>query len=572
MPELRFDTFYRYADLTAILHDFAAKYPSLCRVQSIGKSYEGRDLWLVTLTNAATGPDTDKPAFWVDANIHATEVSPSSCALYAVNKLLGGYTADPQITRLLDTRALYVVPRFNPDGAELFLDERHRRVRSSVRPYPRLDAQDGLYEADVDGDGRLLTMRVRDPNGAWQPHPGEPRLMIPREPDSANDGGPFYRLLPEGLIRNHDGVMIKVAPALEGLDLNRNFPWEWALESDQAGAGPYPTSEPEVRAVVQFIVDHPNICGAVTFHTYSGVYLRPYSNQPDDAFPPSDLRVYKELGRHATRLTGYPAISIYHDFRYNPREFIKGVFDEWMYDHLGVFALTCELWSPLQQAGIEFKPEQKNAIIDWYTQGHPVEDDLKLLKWSDEQLGGRGYVNWYAVQHPQLGEVEFGGWNAELMWRNPPLPLLEKEIAPHADFILFHALTSPLLEFQNVAVSLVGKDAYYLRAVVQNIGWLPTNISAKAAEKKLVRPVEVTLALPEGATLVSGQLKTEVGQLAGRALKQSVFWNVDPTDDRAKVEWVVNAPAGGEVTITAAHQRAGKIARTLTLGEQNVTR
>jgi murein tripeptide amidase MpaA len=567
MPELRFDTFYRYADLTASLNDLAARYPGLCRVQSIGKSYEGRDIWLVTLTNTATGADTDKPAFWVDANIHATEVSPSSCALYAIHKLLTGYNADGQMTRLLNTRTLYIVPRFNPDGAELFLDDRYRRIRSSTRPYPRLDPQDGLYEADVDGDGRLLTMRVRDPNGAWRPYPGDPRLMVPRAPDSANDGGPFYRLLPEGLIRNHDGVTIKVAPAVEGLDLNRNFPWEWALESEQAGAGPYPTSEPEVRAVVQFIVDHPNICGALTFHTYSGVYLRPYSNQPDDAFPPADLRVYKELGKHATRLTGYPTISIYHDFRYNPKQFIKGVFDEWMYDHLGVFSFTCELWSPLRQAGIEFKPEQKNAIIDWYTQGHPVEDDLKLLKWNDEQLGGRGYVNWYPVRHPQLGEVELGGWNSDVAWRNPPLHLLEKEIAPHADFILFHALTSPLLEFNEVSVTPLGGNTHHIRAIVQNTGWLPTNVSAKAAEKKLVRPVEVTLTLPEGATLVSGQLKTEVGQLAGRALKQSVFWNADPTDDRAKVEWVVKAPLGSALTITAAHQRAGKISRTVPLGE-----
>ncbi len=567
MPELKFDTYYRYADLTAILQDFAERFPALCRVTSIGKSYEGREVWLVTLTNTATGPDTDKPAFWVDANIHATEVSPSACALYTINKVLTGYGSDEQITRLLDTRALYLVPRFNPDGAELFLDERHRRVRSSTRPYPRLDHQDGLYEADVDGDGRLLTMRIKDPNGAWQAHPDDPRLMVPRDPASPNSGGPFYRLLPEGLIRNHDGVTIKVAPPLEGLDLNRNFPWEWTFESEQHGAGPYPTSEPEVRAVVQFIVDHPNITGGVTFHTFSGVYLRAYSNQNDDTFPPPDLRVWKEIGKHATRLTGYPAISIYHDFRYTPKEFIKGVFGDWLYDHLGVFAWACELWSPQRQAGIDLnKPGVSNQYIDWF-KDHPVEDDLKLLKWNDEQLGGKGYVEWYPIQHPQLGEVELGGWNNDVAWRNPPPHLLEKEIAPHADFILFHALISPLLEFNAVTVTPVGEGAHHIRAIVQNTGWLPTNITARAAEKKLVRPLEITLTLPPegGATLVSGQLKTEAGQLAGRALKTTTFWNSDPTDDRAKVEWVVKASAGSAVTITAEHQRAGKLTRIVTL-------
>ncbi len=567
MPELRFDTYYRYSDLTAILHDLAERFPALCKVSSIGKSYEGRDIWLATLTHTASGPDADKPAFWVDANIHATEVSPSACALYAIHKILNGYGADPQSTRLLDTRVLYIAPRMNPDGAELFLDQRHRRVRSSVRPYPRLDEQDGLYEADVDGDGRLLTMRVRDPNGPWKLHPDEPRLLVPRAPDDDPQAGPYYRQLPEGLIRNYDGVTIKLSPELEGLDLNRNFPLEWTFESEQIGAGPYPTSEPEVRAVVQFIVDHPNITGGISFHTFSGVYLRPYGTHPDEHFNAEDLWRFQEIGKHATRFTGYPAVSVFHDFKYHPKQTIKGVFDDWMYDHLGVYAWTCELWSPQQQAGIDLtkRPDGKGSqYIEWY-RDHPIEDDLKLLKWNDEQLEGRGFINWYTAQHPQLGEVELGGWDDDYCWRNPPPPRLEKEIAPHADFIVFHALISPRLEFKEITVMPVGEGAFHIRALVQNTGWLPTHVTDRAKEKKLIRPLEVEIALPEGAALVSGERKVEAGQLAGRALKNTTYWNSDPTDDRAKVEWVVRAPQGSAVTITAVHQRAGKISRTVAL-------
>jgi hypothetical protein len=58
-----------------------ATYPNLCRVESMGQSYEGRDIWVMTVTNFTTGPDNEKPAYWVDGNIHATEVSPSSAAL-----------------------------------------------------------------------------------------------------------------------------------------------------------------------------------------------------------------------------------------------------------------------------------------------------------------------------------------------------------------------------------------------------------------------------------------------------------------------------------------------------------
>jgi murein tripeptide amidase MpaA len=566
MPTLNFTSYYKYADLTNTLNAFASEFPNLCRIQSIGKSYEGRDIWVAILTNTATGADMDKPAFWADANIHATEVSPTTCALYAINKILIGYGHDANITRLLDTRALYIVPRFNPDGAELYLDERHRRIRSSTRTYPIPDRQDGLYEADADGDGRILFMRIEDPNGPWQLHPDEPRLLIPRDPISANSGGPFYRMLPEGLMQNYDGAVIKMSPPREGLDLNRNFPNNWAMESEQAGAGPYPTSEPEVRSVVQFVVDHPNITSAITFHTYSGVYLRPFDVHPDEEFPPNDLKVYKELGKHVTRLTGYPTMSVYHDFRYTPKEHIKGVFDEWMYQQNGVFAWTCELWSLLRNAGIEMEKDRKpNAYIDWY-KGHPVEDDLKLIQWSDAQTQGQAYVTWYAFDHPQLGKVELGGWNNDVSWRNPPMHLLEKEIAPHADYIVFQALLSPLMEFKDVSVTPLSETGvYHLRAVVQNIGWLPTNITERAIEKKIVRPVDVTITLPDGVSLVSGLPKTEIGQLAGRALKTATSWNVDPTTDRAKAEWVIRAPKGSVVTLTAKHQRAGKIERQITL-------
>ena len=144
-------------------------------------------------------------------------------------------------------------------------------------------------------------MRMRDPNGAWKPHPDDPRLLIRREPDEDAEDGEFYRILWEGAIRNYDGVTIKLAPELAGLDLNRNFPMEWAPEGEQGGAGPYPVSEPETRAIVQAVVDRPNITGHIAYHTFSGVHLRPYASYDDEHYPTFDLRAYKLLGEEATK-------------------------------------------------------------------------------------------------------------------------------------------------------------------------------------------------------------------------------------------------------------------------------
>jgi murein tripeptide amidase MpaA len=561
MPQVRFDTYYRYEELTRILHAYAEEYPQLVRIESIGKSYEGRDIWLLTVTNFATGPAEEKPALWVDGNIHASEVSPSSACLYLIHRLTREYGSNEKITRCLDTRAFYICPRVNPDGAEWALADKPKIIRSSTRPYPYdEDPIGGLVVEDIDGDGRMLMMRIPDPNGNWKKHPDEPRLMIRRDPDET--GGEYYRILPEGRFDEpFDPAILTLQPKKEGLDLNRNFPSNWRQEYEQSGAGPYPTSEPEVRAIVDFIAKHPNITGGVTFHTWSGVLLRPYSHQPDDAFPAEDLWTYQKIGAKGTEITGYPNISVYHDFKYHPKEYISGVFDDWMYDHMGVFAWTVEIWSPQRQAGItDYK------FIDWFRE-HPVEDDLKLLKWSDEALGGRGYVDWYEFEHPQLGRVELGGWDMLYAWRNPPPEFLEKEVALFPDWLVWHLLISPKLEIYEATVEPLGDALYKVRLVVQNTGWLPTYITKKALEKKLVRGVVAEIELPEGATLRTGKPREELGQLEGRAYKPSAvtFWSADPTDDRAKVEWVVHAPQGGTVRLIVRHERAGVVRAELTL-------
>ena len=544
MPNVRFNKFYRYNELTRLLKDYAKEYPNLIRLESIGKSHEGREVWLITATNFKSGSDAEKPAFWVDANIHASEVTTSAAALYLINSLVTKYKKDSNIKRALDTRVFYIVPRVNPDGAEWALADKPKIIRSSTREYPFTDDPlAGLvFGEDLDGDGRVLQMRIEDPNGAWKAYPDDPRLMIRRDP--IETGGKYYRILPEGLLKNYDGVTIKVLQPKQGLDLNRNFPAGWRTESDQRGAGPYPTSEPEARNLVDFIAKHPNINGTISFHTMSGVLLRPYDDRSDDEFPTEDLWTYQKIGEKGTEITSYPHISVFHDFKYHPKQVITGGFDTWTYDHVGVFSWTVEFWSPMKQAGIE-----KFKFIDWYRE-HPIEDDLKLLKWNDEILKGRGYVDWYTYKHPQLGNVELGGWDFMNMWTNPPLEFLEKEISPFPDWIIWHALISPRLVLWETKITSLGADSYRIRLVVQNESWLPTYVTKKALERKLTRGVIVEINLPKGASLQSGKEREELGELEGRAYK-TVFPDEaeESTNERVKVEWVVKAKRGTKIKL-----------------------
>ena len=371
--EIRFDTYYTYAQLTERLAWLAEQHPDIMQLSALGKSHEGREIPLVILTNTATGPDTEKPAFWIDANIHATELTASMAALYFIKKMVEGYGSDPKITRILDEQAVYVVPRLNPDGAELALAEKPQFIRSGTRPYPYEEKRDGLHEEDLDGDGRILQMRIADPTGDWKVSEDDPRLMLKRGLDE--EGGTYYRLFAEGLIENYDGHMIVPAPPLQGLDFNRNFPGAWRPEGEQHGAGDFPGSEPEIRAVVEFMAKHPNVFGALTYHTFSRAILRPYGTKADDQMETDDLWVFEAIGERGTALTGYPCVSVYHHFRYHPKEVITGVFDDWLFDHKGIFAFTVELWDLAIAAGVEAKSKDKK-FMDWFRK-HPVEDDVQ---------------------------------------------------------------------------------------------------------------------------------------------------------------------------------------------------
>jgi murein tripeptide amidase MpaA len=288
------------------------------------------------------------------------------------------------------------------------------------------------------------------------------------------------------------------------------------------------------------------------------VILRPYSTHADDNFPVEDLDIYKLIGEKGTEITGYEGVSVFHKFRYHPKEVLHGGMDDYAYDHYGWFGFTTELWDAPTAAGVD-KGVEKTDYIQW-GRWHPEEDDLKLMQWNDEKLGGKGFHDWVPFEHPQLGPVEIGGWDFKYVWQNAPAEYLPELCDRHCRFTIAHALMSPRLGLKQVDVTHQGADVYRVVAVLENRGFLPTYTSKKGQERNIVRPIRVTLTLPEGGALVTGPAEQEVGQLEGRANKAfGGFRAPTPTDSRRKVEWVVRAPAGSTVQVTAQAERAGTV-------------
>lgn len=555
VPQYDPTRYYPYEELADYLRAVAREHPDLVRVRSIGRSFQGRDLLLAEVTCFSKGAPWDKPAYWMDGNTHASELAGSAACLYAIDYLVRAYGSDPQVTWLLDTRTLYVLPRISPDGAEYCLTTGDT-VRSNNRPYPFEERWDGLRPLDVNGDGLLLQMRLPDPRGDWKVSMKDPRLMVRRAPDDRE--GTFYRLYREGVLEDWDGFRVEVKASPYGVDFNRNYPFEWVPENDQKGAGPYPLSESETRSVVKFLVEHPNVCGVQTYHTYSAAILRPYSTHPDEDMPTLDLEVYKALGRRGTELTGYPCISVYHDFR-TPGYVIRGGFDDWCFQHLGVYAFTTEIWSIGKAAGLEIKDHIA------FLEDRSEDDMLRILEWHDREALD-AVAPWQPFEHPQLGPVEIGGWKTLFSWSNPPGHLLPDICDRLTKFSLAHAAASPRLVLERFEAETLATAPALLRKVTldfANEGYLPTNVTENAVKRKLARPIRVVLEAPEGVEILMGRHETEVDHLGGSANVVFAGWG-DPTyfrgmteGHRARVEWLVRGE--GALTATVESQRAGKL-------------
>ena len=308
--------------------------------------------------------------------------------------------------------------------------------------------------------------------------------------------------------------------------------------------------------MVDFIVKHPNIGAAISFHTHSGVILRPMGTQSDDDMTPEDLWVYKRLSALGTKLTGYPAISIHHDFKYHPKEIITGTQD-WVYEHLGALFWTVELWAPNREAGIT-----DYDWIHWYRE-HPPEDDLKLLKWSDEQCARPGARRLVCVPAPAAGRGGTGRLGQDELLAQPAAGSCASA-RRRASRPGWRRSRCRCPSWKCCAPRCVrsGEDTWRVRFAVANAGYLPAYISKRALERKVARGVVFNIHLPHGASLVSGAERIVGPQLEGHAPKismQAFLPNPGVTADRAVAEWVVRGPRGARIGLSAVADRAGAV-------------
>jgi hypothetical protein len=485
---IAFNRFHDYDETTAILRKLAEAHPDIIVLRSIGNSVEGREMWAVTMTDPATGPEDRKAAMYIDANIHGNEIQGTEVCLYTISFLAENRSRIPRVRELLERRVFHFVPMVNPDGRAHWFSAPNTRhsSRSGVKPLD--DDRDGIADEDgfddIDGDGEILEMWKPDPDGAFRRNADEPRILERVKPGQKGELTPLGL---EGIDNDGDGEINEDGPG--GYDMNRNWPADWQPEPIQGGAGDYPLSFPETRAVAEFILARPNIAGVQAYHNAGGLILRGPGDQSVGEYPSSDVNVYAELGTTGEfMLPFYKYIILWRDL-YR----VHGGFVNWTFEELGIFSFTNELWNTGQY--------QNQARADMGFDERSAErlrfDDLLELE--------RQYVPLKPARHPLYGDILIGGFR-KTHGRLPPTFLLEELCHRNAMFTLYHASEMPDVRMRPLEVERISGSVSRVTVTLENSGRIPTR-SAIAAQKRIGLPDLLELTGPRAAAIAGGRLR-----------------------------------------------------------------
>lgn len=536
-PEVNatWNQYYNYKGISDLTKKLADTHPNLVKRESIGKSYEGRDIWLLTVTNFKEGEADRKPAMYIDGNIHSNEIQGTEVSLYTAWYLAEMFGENEFITQLLNEKTFYIVPTINPDGRENFFNAPNTASspRSGVKPIDNdLDGEvneDG-YD-DLNGDGSISLMRRKNDRGQFRPHPEYPELM---ERVGADEFGEYELLGYEGIDNDGDG---RINEDGEGYyDPNRDWGWNWQPDYIQRGSHKYPFSLPENRAVMEFVMQHPNIAAAQSYHNSGGMILRgPGAEEDRETYNRTDIQVYNALGEMGERvIPGYNYWVVYDDL-YT----VFGGELDWFYGSRGIFTFTNELWSSFEMFNEE---------------GRSREDSYEFNKYL---LFNDALVEWETYNHPQYGEIEIGGTKKNFGRAHPGF-LLEQMAHRNMAFTIYHAFHTPNLVIDEISEKDLGGGLTEVTAVITNTRMIPTHAS-QDLKYKITRPNYVSI---DGARVEAGMVVTN------RDLNQTVEQKNNPQKlavdniagmESVAVRWIISR--GNNYTVTVDSEKGGVVSK-----------
>jgi hypothetical protein len=590
---ITFEKYHGYTEIVGYLKAVNKAYPDITEVIEIGKSFQQRPIYVLVITNKKTGttlerekklvyerklevpnpPVTDlhlgKPGHLLTGATHGNEQTGTEVCLYFIDKMLSDYGGDPEITGLIDTKVFYVSPVNNPDGlyntVELGAPQRTNSMYQT-------DTAAVPERKDLNNDKIFSQIRYKDTKGRYVKDSVDSRLMIAYKEDAGYADADRYSVIPEA------------APD-RGIDINRNFPEHWWKPNTlPGGTGEYATSAPEVHALCEFIITHPNIFFVNEYHTQGGHVYRPMGATGDAEMESRDLAVFDLiLGKKYSELMGteVPAawtnpkeMQTYKDelrnakspfvakrgyelpyewkSPYNEKEGKSdyyGLFLDWLYKQNGIYSLVTELWNPGHDV-----PELKGLKDN--------ELQRAVLAYLDKQGGQKLFQDWKPAKHPKHGDVEVGGWVGNVGRNNAfPGAILESICERQWKFDFYCANLLPQMAVNEITVkkqSSGGTTILEISAEVENKGSLPSGLVN--TDWMAFNRADVVWLIGENnkITFLSGKPYEKVGNLYG-TLQIPGYENKG--GNKKTLKWIVAVEGNEKIKVVASSLKGGTVVK-----------
>ena len=547
MP-LRFDHYYTYDQIVSALKLLNKTYPDLTSLEIVGKSEEGRDIYLITINNKATGAPSEKPGIYVDGNIHGNEIQASEVCLYLAGRLLENFGKNENITEVINKNAWYILPCVNVDGRyHFFADPNDPSSGRSFR-IPVDDDRDGLvdedYPDDLNGDGNISIMRKKDPFGKYKTDPEDPRLMIPVKP---GEMGEWTILGEEGIDNDGDG---KINEDGEGyFDGNRNWPYSWNPPYVQSGSGLYPFEASGVKAIGNWLLNHQNVIMVYAFHNNGGMFLRGPSIKVAGELPAADVSVYDYLGKNNEQIVpGYRYLISWKDLYPT-----YGDFTDFADNLVGTYSFVGELTPNNSETysgkAINTPDSQSNMF------GADNKQERERLKFNDNVVQGELYLPWKKFNHPAYGEIEIGGW-VKMSTRLPHPFMLQDLVYRVSSAVIFSAGQTPEVKLEVTDKKSIGKNLYQVTVRLSNSKAMPS--MTYQSVKNNLYPKDILKISGDGIKVISG------GQLTNPYNNLVVYKENKPeiqfcqVPGLGKIEYRFIISGKGKVNIEYQSRKAGK--------------
>ncbi|MFC1551931.1 M14 family metallopeptidase [Candidatus Latescibacterota bacterium] len=587
-----FTKYHTYNEMTDILQRAVKSHKNISRMESIGTTLENREIWLVEIAGKGNIPVEDRQAVFIGANFEGNHLIGSELSLFSIDYLLSNYNSDQDIKEKIDKYVFYFLPKANPDGAERMFGKVITGLKTNMNPLDddndaRVD-EDGPEDLNV--DGVISMMRVKDPEGAYMINPDDPRLMKKADPKKSESG--VYKLYWEGTDNDGDGFINEDSPG--GVDINRNFQHEYPYYTKDAGR--HMVSERETRAIMDWIISKRNVALILTYGESDNLIVSPddkgeiksdilvdlisfadESNNearkvgmfrtggtssdsqnekssaesnggklPETTVNEDDVEYFKMIGSKYREMTGLK--------KQPPVREPKGAFFQYGYYQYGIPSFSTPGWGIPESEEESSDSENKVNTGSTVKTSEEKEDitpdtDKILLKWMDS-LKTDGFTEWSVFEHPDLGAVEIGGFKPGSAF-NPPSDSITVLGQSHAEFTAW--LPSILASVKIVETEIVshGGNIFGIRAVIENKGILPTAL-AHGIHSQSVKPVMVQLGIDPEA-IISGNNKT------------SFIPSLDGSGGRQEFKWIVSTKPGTKLELKAQSQKGGSDIKNIIL-------